>query len=321
MKLTKENYELMMFDLLEGNLSEQEEQLLLQEIESDPFFNQEWKLFSETILEPETMVFAGKDGLLKEEKAVIIPLKSRLHIFSYAAAVAAIFLGVFWFAQRAPQGAEVVESAAPSDNKHIATQAIPSPQKDNSQVQASNEKSVDVREEDINPVPKVEQSGIANAPDKDNSKALDQNKQVVPQVITPEEEPLFDPSKIAQSHEQEMEDQKKIENQAPEKLEYKPREVLVNLTPKSPVIQTDKNDGNETVENILKPEQDLANMAAAPIVYTGLRSFLRRSAENAIRPFRNPKIRFNRVKNEEKPALNISFSSDAYYASAVVHLR
>ena len=90
MKLTKENYELMMFDLLEGNLSEQEEQLLLQEIESDPFFNQEWKLFSETILEPETMVFAGKDGLLKEEKAVIIPLKSRLHIFSYAAAVAAI---------------------------------------------------------------------------------------------------------------------------------------------------------------------------------------------------------------------------------------
>ena len=95
MKLTKDNYELKMFDLLEGNLSAEEEHALMQEIESDPFFSQEWKLFSETVLEPELVTFKAKDTLLKDEKAVIVPLRTRWQIFAYAAAVAEVFVGVF----------------------------------------------------------------------------------------------------------------------------------------------------------------------------------------------------------------------------------
>ena len=38
MKLNRENYELLMFDLLEGNLSESDELILMKQIEEDDFF-------------------------------------------------------------------------------------------------------------------------------------------------------------------------------------------------------------------------------------------------------------------------------------------
>ena len=50
MKLNKDNYELMMFDLLEGNLSEADELLVMEQIEGDEFLFREWKLFKATVL-------------------------------------------------------------------------------------------------------------------------------------------------------------------------------------------------------------------------------------------------------------------------------
>ena len=49
MILDKDNYELIMFDLLEGNLSEAEELLVMDQIEGDEFFFREWKLFKATV--------------------------------------------------------------------------------------------------------------------------------------------------------------------------------------------------------------------------------------------------------------------------------
>ena len=69
MILDKDNYELIMFDLLEGNLSEAEELLVMDQIEGDEFFFREWKLFKATVLVPtSSMVFPGKASLYKEEK-------------------------------------------------------------------------------------------------------------------------------------------------------------------------------------------------------------------------------------------------------------
>lgn len=71
MILDKDNYELIMFDLLEGNLSEAEELLVMDQIEGDEFFFREWKLFKATVLVPSfTIVFSGKASLYKEEKTV-----------------------------------------------------------------------------------------------------------------------------------------------------------------------------------------------------------------------------------------------------------
>ena len=71
MIIDKDNYELIMFDLLEGNLSEAEELLVMDQIEGDEFFFREWKLFKATVLVPSsTIVFSGKASLYKEEKTV-----------------------------------------------------------------------------------------------------------------------------------------------------------------------------------------------------------------------------------------------------------
>jgi hypothetical protein len=77
MILDKDNYELIMFDLLEGNLSEAEELLVMDQIEGDEFFFREWKLFKATVLVPSsTIVFSGKASLYKEGKTVtVLPMR------------------------------------------------------------------------------------------------------------------------------------------------------------------------------------------------------------------------------------------------------
>jgi len=68
MKLNKENYEYLMFELLEGNLNESEKQDILDQINNDEFFLKEWKLMQYTIAYPnEELIMVGKENLLKSE--------------------------------------------------------------------------------------------------------------------------------------------------------------------------------------------------------------------------------------------------------------
>ncbi len=43
-QLNKENYEFLMFELLEGNLAETEKNDLLAQIKANPFYQKEWHL-------------------------------------------------------------------------------------------------------------------------------------------------------------------------------------------------------------------------------------------------------------------------------------
>lgn len=311
MKLTKENYEMQMFDLLEGNLTAEEERLLLHEIENDPFFSQEWKLFSQTMLEPELMVFEGKDALLKEEKAVIIPIRTRWQIFSYAAAVAAVFFGLFWFIQKNPD-AVVVEGSTPN-TPHIATDIPGNNSSSTPEVQASTKHNLEVREEDINPENPVNQTlKTKQAPELKHHQGIVKglNKQnTIPEEIN--EPGTEKPEQIASN----------LDKEPNEETWDEPKEILVNLKSKKiPIAQPEEKYTPEKVENVLRPDSEL-NALQPAIAYTGLRAFLRRSAKQAISPFKHPKIKVARVEEQNKPALNISFTSDAYYAAAIVHLR
>lgn len=72
MKLTKENYELIMFDLLEGNIPAEQEGAILDQIMQDEFLSREWELFKSTILLPDSeIIYQKKDELMKEESKVI----------------------------------------------------------------------------------------------------------------------------------------------------------------------------------------------------------------------------------------------------------
>lgn len=72
MKLNKENYELVMFDMLEGNLPEKEALQAMKQIEADEFFFKEWNLFKSTVLAPElNYTYTKKDTLLKKETRIV----------------------------------------------------------------------------------------------------------------------------------------------------------------------------------------------------------------------------------------------------------
>jgi hypothetical protein len=95
MILNKDNYELVMFDLLEGNLSEADELRVMEQIEGDDFLFREWKLFKTTVLIADKDVeYNGKAGLLKKE-ASSVPMFTRWAAIAASVCILAAAV-VFW---------------------------------------------------------------------------------------------------------------------------------------------------------------------------------------------------------------------------------
>jgi len=96
MKLNKDNYELVMFDLLEGNLSEKDELLVMDQIEGDEFLFREWKLFKSTILIADKEVtYNRKSSLLKKETVAVLPMYTKWLAIAASVCILAVAI-VFW---------------------------------------------------------------------------------------------------------------------------------------------------------------------------------------------------------------------------------
>ena len=68
MNLTRENYEFLMFELLEGNLNESEKNLVIEQINKDAFYKREWSLMQQTLIIPDTqLTMHDKQSLLQPE--------------------------------------------------------------------------------------------------------------------------------------------------------------------------------------------------------------------------------------------------------------
>ena len=97
MILNKENFELILFDLLEGNLPEKEKAQVLEQIENNPVWKKEWDMLKLTVLETdEEIVFEHKAALLKNGGAArVIAFFPKYS--SWAAAAAILFAAwIFW---------------------------------------------------------------------------------------------------------------------------------------------------------------------------------------------------------------------------------
>jgi hypothetical protein len=97
MILNKENFELILFDLLEGNLPEKEKAQVLEQIENNPVWKKEWDMLKLTVLETdEELVFEHKAALLKNGGAArVIAFFPKYS--SWAAAAAILFVAwIFW---------------------------------------------------------------------------------------------------------------------------------------------------------------------------------------------------------------------------------
>ena len=90
-----DNYEWLMFELLEGNLSEQDELKVIKQIEEDEFFFKEWKLFKQTkIHKDDAIIFPNKLSLLKPISQA--PVRT-VPVFGIAASIViAVMIGIFW---------------------------------------------------------------------------------------------------------------------------------------------------------------------------------------------------------------------------------
>lgn len=95
MKMNYDNYEWLMFELLEGNLSEQDELKVIKQIEEDEFFFKEWKLFKQTkIHKDDAIIFPNKLSLLKPISQA--PVRT-VPVFGIAASIViAVMIGIFW---------------------------------------------------------------------------------------------------------------------------------------------------------------------------------------------------------------------------------
>ena len=124
MKLTKENYEFLMFELLEGNLKENEKNSLMEQINKDAFYKHEWYLMQQTLIFPNTeLIMLDKQRLLKPES------NSRFFMFLSPAlkiAASVILLGTIgWWYYSANNNLtithNILNEAAKPDSKIVET--------------------------------------------------------------------------------------------------------------------------------------------------------------------------------------------------------
>jgi len=96
MILNKDNYEFMMFELLEGNLNKEETSYILSEIEKDEFYKKEWVLMQHAVASPDqNLIMPEKELLLKPNKKVLL-----FHFTPFMKVAASLLLIgslVFWY--------------------------------------------------------------------------------------------------------------------------------------------------------------------------------------------------------------------------------
>jgi hypothetical protein len=92
MKEINEEWQMKIFDLLEGNLSPAEKQKITDAIENDPALLNEYKLMAQTYLQPENdIVFVGKSDLYRKTGALSLWVSYRW--YAAAAAVSLLLIG------------------------------------------------------------------------------------------------------------------------------------------------------------------------------------------------------------------------------------
>lgn len=120
MRLNDENYEWIMVELLEGNLSKKDELLVMEQIEEDEFFFKQWKLFKHTEIQADILVnFPNKENLFKP---VVQSPRRVVPFYGIAASIIfGILVIVFWPSKLSEK--ELVQLVQPLDYQSIETLA------------------------------------------------------------------------------------------------------------------------------------------------------------------------------------------------------
>lgn len=159
MKEINEEWQMRIFDLLEGNLSEKERQEILKQISANHVLKQEYDLMKQTYLQPEPLLFDRKSALYKKEGGALTFIFSRR--FAAAAAVVLVFgtVAILWNISRESEKHQPVISKQEDNSRPI--QSIPNNQDTSAPIQ---NKTTVFPGLNTGNTPKIEKPQISYAP-------------------------------------------------------------------------------------------------------------------------------------------------------------
>ncbi|MFT5348875.1 MAG: hypothetical protein ACI9M3_001921 [Bacteroidia bacterium] len=290
MKLNKDNYELVMFDLLEGNLSEADELRVMDQIEGDEFLFREWKLFKSTVLIADKEVtYSGKSKLLKEEKAVIMPMYTRWAAVAASVCILAAAV-LFW------PDTEKVSTLVDATESAVAEPAAELPVGIEEVLVSDKLDAADETEKSNTPTKNIERNtSVYNTP-------RDIVADVPPTEIEQQEKPIeFKAPRI--------EDVPVNNAVVARDIKQDEELILPELVPESV----------EIVADISKPTSPIALTAKEKAIGFVTKNPPRRIKEKAIgiiALISNPKIKFNPSFKNKRPSLEIELETNGYAAVA-----
>ncbi len=284
MKLNKENYELVMFDMLEGNLPELETLQAMKQIEEDEFYFKEWNLFKSTVLVPEpNYTYTKKDSLLKKETKVV-PMGWWL------ATAAACLVAAFIFLLPSYQ---VTQPVADSKTEPVIEKVIPMVTEEAIKEVASAKKDV------ILPAIKQENDKLNKAPEAEILPVIiDKSQTLVKEEIAP----------LIISEKKELQ-------QLP-KTDLRKQDIANNLESIVPVIE--KNNKIETPNVVLKQQEIPLIKKMETFVTSNPKERIIEKGNEIIALFSHPKIRIKPQFDGRKPGLQIELETQGYQAIASV---
>ncbi|MGB0850260.1 MAG: hypothetical protein ACPGTP_03370 [Bacteroidia bacterium] len=305
MKLNKDNYELMMFDLLEGNLSESQELVLMKQIEEDEFFFKEWKLFKSTVLVADTkVVYTQKDSLLKEETAVFPIRRIWMTIAASVCLLAVAY--VFWPTTTVDQPIALnreIESPVVVDS---STSSPTLPAIEDIEVVPENE-SEEFIVKTHSPSNQEEAPQIIELPESENEVVEIENtemEQKIDHIAIDEAR-----KKVDQKMLEEYESKQKEEQQI---AKIDPEPAKEDISPKIEIIEEPK----EIIADVSTEDDKNEKRKIAEFVTNNPAKRIKEKATEIIALVSNPKVKIRPSFNNSRPSLNIELETSGYSAVA-----
>ena len=290
MKLNRDNFELMMFDLLEGNLSERDSLEVMKQIEEDEFFFKQWKLFKSTILiADKDVVFEAKDTLMKKEAGAVPMFR-----WASIAVAASLVLAVFFFWPTTP----TVQVAEETPKELIEAPLVPIEQQEVVSTEVPEAIEPEMQVEEVLPIQKV-----TPVVDEDLFNTNGSNRVIVQEL----------PKKNVEDFDEEI-----VIPEDPIVIKMPvPKEIIAIDKPKDIVEDVTKERKLELIADVQPlPTSEEEKINFKSLVTSKSRRRIRDRAATLIAAVSNPKVKLKPQFDGLKPGLKIELETNGYQAVA-----
>lgn len=293
--LNKSNYELILFDLLEGNLPVHRARIIEQELEMDPFYSKEYRYMQATVLNHgEIQAYPRKESLLKKEPRMV-------PMWTWASAIAACFIAaLFWLS---PSGTQVIPETIVEKEDPIVVPAQ------------------DINAEKVEIVEEGEKKGTKDVFDG----ALKQNLLFSPRL---KKRPVTESVAQVQNEETDKETESSINVLNNKKIFNEDQEEMVvrdESKPNTDVLETPESLNKIELEDISDQDESLyvndiedVTKNNIGLVTYGLRDRIKGKMINTLVSIGNPKLRVKR-SNSEDYGFDVVLQTNRYEATASIN--